>query len=147
MKYDYHSCKAFNLKGPPNMTLRSGHNIDRHCPALPFDPNEDNDSGLYLNKYACGLTYLDFSSWEYYAPIFMKHILDIYAYSSDVASESFLRTIEACPYNIKRINMLDLIQKKTILIFLNLLLRLKHSYYIADLIDDWKDMTRNSYSK
>ena len=144
MKPDFHKRMsiAFNSKKPPTMTLRSGNNIDNRRSSLPFNPEEDNDSGSYLNKYACGLTYLDFSSWEYYAPIFMKHILINYPEDYDVASVSFLKTIEARPYNINRINMLSMLQKKTILIFLHLLLRLKHSYYVVDLIDDWKDMAR-----
>lgn len=144
MKHDFHKRMsiAFNSKEPPNMTLRSGNNIDNRRAALAFSPEEDNDSSSYLNKYCYGLSYLDFASWEYYAPIFMKHILSNYPEDSDVASESFLKTIEARHYNRNRINMLSALQKKTILIFLHLLLRLKHSYYVVDLIDDWKDMAR-----
>ena len=137
MKQHTTNWPEFDLQGPPEMTLRSGDNIDSRGPPLPFDPNEDIVSKLYLNKNVCGLPYVNFLSWVYYIFFLMSNALDCYAFGSDAASDGFIQTLEIKGRNLDYLNQLNLEQKKVILDFLKSFHNLSPSYYMTDIIDNW----------
>jgi hypothetical protein len=71
------SYKLFNLeKKIPQITLRAGDAEDRYEDVLPlFDPKLDEPTDEYLEKYHCGLIYLDTDSWRFYLPYLIDYSL------------------------------------------------------------------------
>ena len=124
----------------PSISLRSGNLIDDSKKPVVFDSTEDNPSDEYLDKYIDGLAYLDFYSWIYYAPYFFKYIIKNYHINdSDRVIDGFLYNLKISDLHRERLSLLSHNQAQIIINFLNELYLIKPSYFISDLIDDWKE--------
>lgn len=64
-----------DLDAVPAVTLRGGDAIDGYDHPPPYDPDVDQPTDEYLERYCRGLGYLDAASWRHYLPRLIAHAL------------------------------------------------------------------------
>jgi hypothetical protein len=58
-----------DAEAPPPLTLRGADAVDGYDRGVPFNPEEDNPTDAYLERFGFwGLGYLDAQSWRHYLP-------------------------------------------------------------------------------
>jgi hypothetical protein len=63
-----------DAQDPPPLTLRGGCDLDSYLPPSSFDPDQDEPTDEYLERYAFwGLGYLDAASWRHYLPRLLEY--------------------------------------------------------------------------
>ena len=75
------------------MSLRGGNARDEYREPPPFDPEVDEPTPEYLERYYWGIAHLDAESWRYYLPILIEHTLQNITNPASMAVDAFLASL------------------------------------------------------
>jgi hypothetical protein len=109
-----------DMRAVPKMTLRAGDAVDVYQPSCPFDASMDAVTDDYLEKYFCGLTYLDAQSWRHYLPCFMAYALKTLETPFN-ASDALLASLRPPDREPPRLSSLTAQQEGVVIEFLEIM--------------------------
>ena len=106
---------------PPQVSLRSGNEIDSYAKPLPFDENEDKPTDEYVEKFSWGIVHLDPASWRHYLPILIDLSIRKIDGASNIAVDAFLSSLRPPDRDPPRFATLSAEQIQVITDFLDIM--------------------------
>jgi hypothetical protein len=109
------------LQTLPVISLRGGDTLDDYGVAPAFDPDEDAPSDDYIERFHCGVNYLDAQAWRHYLPILLLYMLRNMGDQASLALPTVVRSLRPAGSDPSRFGWLSPAQEATVVTVLDAL--------------------------